>query len=204
MIDITKLVSRVTYNGQNIPLDLSGLRTEIIEGEWEHISTRGDVVIVYTFKADGTGVYNVYTNKEHEGVSHPITYTNTDARLFITFEDATTLELIYTFIDTRCQLRTEDNKYFLYKKIEPIKVGKKTISKNNKTYYCKDENLDGFTEFTVQIPEPANMTDMGAIQYEDTLDTLLLGKPSFSEEEYFEILHKGSLLQDYIFGEETE
>lgn len=199
MIDITKLVSRVTYNGQNIPLDLSGLRTEIIEGEWEHISPRGDVVTVYTFKADGTGVYNVYTNKEHEGVSHPITYTNTDARLFITFDDTTTLELIYTFIDTRCQLKTEDESYFLYKRTNPIKVGKKTVDQNMKTYYAKDEGLDGFTELTVQIQATGEYTDLDVIKYHDNMIEIESGRIPPTDEEYNEILTRGYKILDLVF-----
>lgn len=201
-IDISKIVSRVSYNGTLIPLDLSGLRTEIVEGEWVHTSADGITVTVYTLKANGTGCYNIYVNKEHEGITHPVTYTNTDARLWITHEDGSVKELIYRFVEDRCRLITEDGRYVMYKRTEPIKVGKKIIDDNMKTYYAKDDGLDGYTEFTVQIDVGGTSTDIDCIQYEDNMYYLTTNRPVPTKDEYNNILAKGYAILDYVFGEE--
>lgn len=202
-IDVNKIVSRVSYNGTLIPLDLSGLRTEIVEGEWVHTSADGKTITVYTLKADGTGVYNIYVDKEHEGFSHPVTYTHTDARLWFHYEDGSTRELIYRFTDDlKCRMITEDSKYVLWKKTEPIKVGKKTVDDNMKTFYAKDDGLDGYTEFTVQIKVDGSATDVDCMKYTDNMDYYLLGTQVPTEAEYNIIQIKGYKLLDEIFGEE--
>jgi hypothetical protein len=81
MIDTSKIVSRVTYNSNNISLDLSGLRKEIIEGEWTYAHSDGISETIYTLYGDGTGVTNTFVNKKYEGIERQVTYTNTDARL---------------------------------------------------------------------------------------------------------------------------
>lgn len=200
-IDVNKIVSRVSYNGTLIPLDLSGLRTEIVEGEWVHTSADGKTITVYTLKADGTGVYNIYVDKEHEGYSHPVTYTHTDARLWFHYEDGSTRELIYRFTDDlRCRMITEDQKYVLWKRTEPIKVGKKIVDDNMKTFYAKDDGLDGYTEFTVKIDMSGTATDLDCIQYEDTMISVYTGRPVPTKDEYDEILIRGYALIDEIFG----
>jgi hypothetical protein len=81
MIDTSKIVSRVTYNSKNISLDLSGLRREIIEGEWIYNHSDGVSKTIYTLYGDNTGVINTFIDNKYTGVERAVTYENTDARL---------------------------------------------------------------------------------------------------------------------------
>lgn len=202
MIDTSKIVSRVTYNSNNISLDLSGLRKEIIEGEWTYAHSDGVSETIYTLYGDGTGVINTFINKKYEGIERQVTYTNTDARLWITYDDGSIREFVYVFKDNKCTLTCEGEVHLLVKKTVTRKIGTKEINENMKTFYAKDDGLDGYSEFTVQIKLEGTITDADAIKYEDQMDNFRTGKPIPTDDEYNQIFIEGYEILDRLLGVE--
>jgi hypothetical protein len=71
-----------------------------------------------------------------------------------------------------------------------------------KTFYAKDDGLDGYSEFTVQIKLEGTITDADAIKYEDQMENFRIGRTIPTDDEYNQIFIEGYKLMDYIFGEE--
>ena len=201
MIDTSKIVSRVTYNSKNISLDLSGLRREIIEGEWIYYHSDGISKTIYTLYGDNTGVINTFIDNKYTGVERAVTYENTDARLWITYPDNTTKEFVYLFTNNKCTLTCVGEDIDLIKLTETRKIGEKTVSENMKTFYAKDDGLDGYSEFTVQIKLDSDITDEAAIKYEDKMENFRTGRAIPTDEEYNQIFIKGYALLSKIMGE---
>ena len=201
MIDTSKIVSRVTYNSQNISLDLSGLRKEIIEGEWVYSHSDGVSQTIYTMFGNGTGLINTFVNKKYEGPQQRVTYTNTDARIWITYADGKVREFFYEFEDDLCILVCQGEDHLLVKNVIPRQIGEKTVTENMKTFYAKDDGLDGYSEFTVQIKLDSDITDEAAIKYEDKMENFRTGRPIPTDEEYNQIFIEGYEILERLIGD---
>lgn len=202
MIDTSKIVSRVSYNGKNISLDLSGLRKEILEGEWTYAHSDGISETIYTLYGDGRGVLNTFEDKKYIGPQQQIRYHNTDARVWITYASGITREFFYTFDNNACKLTSVSDDHILTKKITPRKIGEKVVSENMKTFYAVDDGLDGYSEFTVQVKLDSDITDEAAIKYEDKMENFRTGKAIPTDEEYNQIFIEGYAILDKLVGEE--
>jgi hypothetical protein len=71
-----------------------------------------------------------------------------------------------------------------------------------KTFYAKDDGLDGYSEFTVQIKLDSDITDEAAIKYEDKMENFRTGRVIPTDEEYNQIFIEGYEILDGLIGDE--